>query len=277
MSAKTHRVDMVLFDLTPRILSVVKKQALGPRMLRVTVAGDDLAGFKSASPADHVKLCFPAPDAEQPIMPQIGERGLIPIPADQPQPTFRDYTVRAFRPESNELDIDFVIHGDGPAVRWSTEAEPGRLVGVLGPRGSRVVDSTFDWYLLGGDATALPAIGRWIEESRAGAYIQAFIAVTDRDDEQTFSSAADLDVTWIHHGAQDPAESDLLLRAVQQRTRLNGDGYAWFAGEAGMLKPIRKHLRTEFADHPEWFDVDGYWRRGVANLDHHATVDDDDE
>lgn len=43
-------------------------------------------------------------------------------------------------------------------------------------------------------------------------------------------------------------------------------GYA--AGDATALKSIRRYLRRELGLSKEQVDVDGYWKKGTANLDH---------
>jgi len=245
-------------------------------MARITLTGEDLAGFITKSPTDHIKLFFPEPDAEHPVMPTLGERGMVPPPPDGPQPTFRDYTVRAFRPEANALVVDFVLHGDGPAVVWATNAAPGRLVGVLGPRGSHVVPADFDWYLLAGDETALPAIGRWLEELPAGKRAMAIVEVADRSEEQQIESAGTVTITWLHRNGQPAGTTQLLEQAIRALDLPDGDGFIWAAGEADTLKPIRRYLRRELKLDPNAVDIDGYWRRGTVNLDHHAPLDDDE-
>ena len=123
------------------------------------------AGFVSAAPDDHVKLFF-LPDGEKkPTLPSMGSRGLE-FPDGLPRPAHRDYTPRRYEGAAGELDIDLVVHGDGPASTWASRAAPGAYIGVAGPRGSFVVPDTFDWYLLAGDETALPAIGRRLRELR---------------------------------------------------------------------------------------------------------------
>jgi len=52
------------------------------------------------------------------------------------------------------------------------------------------------------------------------------------------------------------------------------DTYAWFAGEAGALRAVRRHLRDEAGLGADRVEVDGYWRRGVADHDHHQPVED---
>lgn len=272
MASTDNRVQIVRHELRQRLLSVSNTEPVTPRMLRVTLTGDDLEGFRSLSPADHIKLCFPEPDAEQPIMPTRGLKT-----DDGPQPTIRDYSVRAFRPDALELDVDFVLHGSGPAVTWATQAKPGRLVGVLGPRGSRVVAHDFDWYLLAGDETALPAIGRWVSELPEGARVLAVIEVAAASEEQTFESAADLSVQWLHRNGRAAGTTTLLEDAIRGLTLPSGDGYVWLAGEAGTLKPIRRYLRNDLGLNPDRVAVDGYWKYGVVNFDHHQPIDDEEQ
>ena len=70
----------------------------------------------------------------------------------------RDYTPRRHDAEAGTLEIDFALHEAGPATQWAEQAKVGDLLGVGGPRGSFIVPTDFDWHLLIGDDTALPAI-----------------------------------------------------------------------------------------------------------------------
>ncbi|WP_250029469.1 siderophore-interacting protein [Paractinoplanes maris] len=258
-----REVELVWHDLTPRLLEVVRVNHLGPRMVRITLGGEQLDGFSYAAPDDHVKVFFPEPGAGLPVMPTLGEEGLEPPPPGSPLPTFRDYTIRFLRPEARELDIDFVLHGHGPGGSWAAAARPGDKVGILGPRGSTMVPFTFDWYLLGADETALPALAAWLEQLPAGARIQAYAEVADADDEQKLAG----EVRWLHR-----SRGESLEKAVTALELPPGDGYIWIAGEATGLKPIRRHVRA--LGHPrDRAEIDGYWKRGTVNLDHH----DDDE
>lgn len=268
-----HTVQTMLFPIQPRLLTVRRISTLTPRMCRVTLGGADLARFQTAAPTDHVKCFFPAPGAHMPVMPVLGERGIVPPAPDAPQPISRDYTVRAFRVEPMELDIDFVLHGQGPAVTWVQRARPGDVLGVLGPRGAHVVPDDFDWVLLAGDETAVPAIARWVAEAPATAHIIAVIEVADFAEEQALATWARLDLTWLHRDGAEAGTTTLLPDTIRALDLPSGDGYAWVAGEADTLRAIRRHLRQERGMPAEWVDVDGYWRRGVINLDHHAPLD----
>ena len=73
------------------------------------------------------------------------------------------------------------------------QAGPGKFLGVGGPRGSFIVPDDFDWYLLAGDETALPAIGRRLEELPAGTRALVVIEVADAGEEQRFETRTRLD------------------------------------------------------------------------------------
>ncbi|GAA2336109.1 siderophore-interacting protein [Dactylosporangium salmoneum] len=261
-------MTLVWHELTPRLLEVRRVRTLTPGMVRVTLGGEQLDGFCHAAPDDHVKVFFPEPGADLPVMPTLGEDGLEPPPPGAPLPIYRDYTVRYLRPERRELDIDFALHGHGPGATWAARATAGQRVGILGPRGSNVVPFTFDWYLLGADETALPALGAWLERLPERARVHAFVEVDGAKEEQPLTTRADAAVRWLHRD-----RGETLTEAVLAHPIPPGEGYVWIAGEATGLKPIRRHLRG-LGLNREWLEIDGYWRRGVVNLDHH---EDDDE
>ena len=57
-----------------------------------------------------------------------------------------------------ELEVDFVLHGDGPASSWAAQAQPGQALIMAGPGPNYLIDPGADWFLLAGDDAALPAI-----------------------------------------------------------------------------------------------------------------------
>ncbi|MDF2980112.1 MAG: Siderophore-interacting protein, partial [Actinomycetospora sp.] len=262
----------MLHGLRPRLAEVVRVQRLTPRMARVTLSGD-FGELPGAAATDHVKVFFPTGRDELPVMPQVGEHGLVPPPPGTPR-TYRDYTVRRLDREAGELDLDMVVHAGGLAGAWAATARPGLKVGVLGPRGSEVVDDTLDWYVLAGDETALPAIGRWLAELPAGARAEVFCEVADAAEEQELASAADVTVHWLHRDGVPAGEAALLHDALAAVTLPPGRGFVWVAGEAGALRPVRRMLRARPDVCSRHLDVDGYWRRGVVNHDHHAPAED---
>jgi NADPH-dependent ferric siderophore reductase len=161
-----------------RLLQVREVSRLTPKMVRIVVGGEALAGFVSAAHDDHVKLFFPQPGQDKPVLPTPTPNGPV-YPDGAARPAARDYTPRRYDAVANTLTIDFVLHGEGPATSWAAQARPGQFLGVGGPRGSFIVPDDFDWYLFVGDETAVPAIGRRLEELPAGTRVIAVVEVAD--------------------------------------------------------------------------------------------------
>ncbi len=233
-----------------RHLTVRRKSHLTPGMIRVVFEGEALADFTSLGADDHVKLFIPTPGGE---------------------PERRDYTPRRFDRDARTLLIDFAVHDAGPATRWALDVIPGDVLEVGGPRGSAVVAPVFDWWLLVGDETALPAIGRRVEELPAGVAVTTLAAVAGPEEEQRFETAARHRALWVHRPvarADDPAA---LLAALEGFVRPEGDGFVWIAAEAGVARTLRDHLSGVWGHPPRWTKAAGYWRHGVA--DAHEKLD----
>lgn len=247
-----HQISRHRHELKRRQLTLRHTVRVTPNMIRLVFAGDDLADFVSLGFDDHVKIFVPGPAGE---------------------PAMRDYTPRAFDRDARTLTLDFAVHEAGPATRWALEARPGDRLEVGGPRGSMVVSPTFDWWLVIGDETALPAIGRRLEELPAGAKALSVAAVTGADEEQVFASRADHQATWVHRPLDRADDPGALLAAVQRLRLPAGDGFIWIAAEASVARALRAHFLAGPGGHrKEWLKAAGYWRKGVA--DAHEKLED---
>lgn len=254
-----------------RLLQVHEVRRLTPRMARITLGSDELAGFVSSAHDDHVKLFFPQPGQDAPVLLPSGAGGRV-FPEGVPRPTARDYTPRRYDAAANTLTIDFVLHGDGPATSWAAQARPGQSLGVGGPRGSFIVPDGFDWYLLAGDEAALPAIGRRLEELPAAARAFVVVEVEDAAERQSFDSRARVEALWVHRDGGAPGTASRLMAAVADLTLPAGEGYAWVAAEAAVAKTIRRHLVDERGLRKEQVKAAAYWKRGASAV--HETYDD---
>jgi len=244
---------------------------LTPKMVRIIVGGDALAGFVSAAHDDHVKVFFPQPGQEKPVLPTPSPNGPV-YPEGALRPAARDYTPRRYDAAANTLTIDFVLHGDGPATAWAAQARPGDFLGVGGPRGSFIVPDDFDWYLLAGDETALPAIGRRLEELPARARAIIVVEVADAGEEQRFDTRARIETHWLHRDGAEPGDQSLLQRAIAELPLPPGDGYAWVAAEAATAKALRRLLIDERGLRKDRVKAAAYWKRGAVAV--HETYDD---
>jgi NADPH-dependent ferric siderophore reductase len=244
-----------------RLLTVTAVTDITPLMRRFRLAGD-MIGFASPGHADHIKAFF-FPVGVTPLLPPIGPNGAEFTPGTRPE--MRDYTPRYWNVEDGWIELDFVLHGDGPASSWAANATLGSTLVIGGPRGSVVVPMAYDWYLLVGDETALPAIGRRIEELPAGAKVVAVVEVDSPAEEQSFETAADLDLIYVHRNGAAAGTTSLLLDAVKALTLPQGDAYAYVAGESSMSKAVRTHLTEERGFNHEWVKAAGYWLLGTAD------------
>jgi NADPH-dependent ferric siderophore reductase len=271
MSNKPNlEIKRVRHPLKFRLLQVKRVHALTPYLVRITLTGEDLRDFASDSFDDHVKVFFPEPGEQRPIMPMAGPQGPV-FPDDQPRPVARDYTPRRYDRDSGELDIEFALHGVGPAATWAAQAQIGQYLGVGGPRGSMVIPQGYDWHLLIGDEAALPAIGRRLEELPAGTRVAAVLEVASPEARIDFDTVADLFVVWRYRSESDD-NSRTLLDAVRGTYLPDGEGYVWAAGEAASIRAVRHHLCTERGVDKARIRAASYWKQGAQAV--HESLDD---
>jgi len=239
-----------------RELTVERVDKVTPHLTRVTFGGD-LEGFNSLGFDDHVKMFFPD--------------GAAPAGGEQ-QLAGRDYTPRRFDAAANALEVDFVIHDAGPATRWAIQAAPGQKLAIGGPRGSFIIPTTFDWHLLAGDDTALPAISRRLAELPAGSRAVVLAEVDNKADEIEFKSAAEVSVAYAHRNGAEAGSTDLLPRTLRGLKLPKGDYYAWVACDTPTAKLMRAQLIAEHGGNPKYMRCAGYWRRGTAAI--HENIND---
>lgn len=253
----TQAIHRVTHEIKRRRLQVLRVVDITPRMRRITLGGPELAGFISLGSDDHIKLLFPQSAAEQAAL----ESPMFSIKGDGPQPAMRDYTPRRYNLDIGELDIDFVLHGDGPASTWAEQAQVGQPLYVAGPRGSMIVPDIFDSYLLIGDETALPAIGRRLEELPAGRRVLAVVEIADAAEQQTLESAADVEIIWVLRGEDD------LLEVVRHLTLPGGTLYSFVATETRLSRQVRRVLLDTHKVDEEYLKAVGYWRAESSDDD----------
>ncbi|WP_323160772.1 siderophore-interacting protein [Pseudomonas fluorescens] len=250
---QTQGIHRVMHEIKRRRLEVLRVVDLTPRMRRITLGGPELAGFISLGTDDHVKLLFPQ-NAEQAAALETLVLGAGK--SDEPMPPMRDYTPRRYDLDKLELDIDFVLHGDGPASTWAEQAKPGQFLHIGGPRGSMIVPDIFDSYLLIGDETALPAIARRLEGLAANRKALVVVEVENGKEQQILESAAQVNVIWVlREGGKDN-----LLATVKQLQVPKGNLYAWVATETKVSRQIRRVLLDEHGLDEQFVKAVGYWR-----------------
>ncbi|GAA3818162.1 siderophore-interacting protein [Streptomyces phyllanthi] len=263
-------------------LQVVRTRRLGPSLVRVTFAGDDLRAFHSDGRDQSLSLFLPHPGRPEPVVPvELGDgwwQGWRELP-DDVRAVMRSYTLRALRRDADgdtvEVDIDFVLHGvepgaavpAGPASRWADGATTGDRVLVLGPAVAdnrairfRPPEDT-DLVLVWADETALPAASAILETLSAGTRARVWLEVHHAGDIQDLATEADAEITWLVRGEGAP----LALDAIRDARLPSAERpYAWIAGESGRVKELRRHLVRERGIDKRRVTFVGYWREGLT-------------
>ncbi|MCG5435179.1 siderophore-interacting protein [Micromonospora foliorum] len=219
----------------------------------------------------------------------------------------RTYTVRAVRPELAEVDVDLVLHGDsGPATRWARRASVGDEIALVGPDagfdgnhgGVEFRQPTGGTLLLAGDETAVPAISSICERLPRDARGTVVLEVPDAADVLPLVAPPGVEVRWLSRGADGygshlvpavvAAAGELLTPGASAAVRPVPDVdvdvdteilwevpeevasvplYAWLAGEAGVIRNLRRHLVAERGLDRRAVAFMGYWRLGRADAD----------
>jgi len=244
----------------PRILTVKKAWRLTPNMIRVTFAGPELSGFPHGREGSNCKLMLPEPDESRARF----ETRLL----DGPRPVRRTYTVRHYRPTTQELDIDFVAHGDtGPASRWAIRARPGDFLGFAGPSAPKVRNFDADWYLFAADPSAIPMAASVLESLPADAQGVALFEVTSAEDQQDIAAPEGMEMHWIVQPDPHVAShaQDAFIRGLDWP---EGRVQVCIAGETGVVRALRTFVLGEKNVPRGDTYVSGYWKIGLIEDDH---------
>ncbi|KJY85280.1 siderophore-interacting protein [Pseudoalteromonas piscicida] len=252
----------------PRRVFCVAKRYITPHLLRITVSGEALHGFPSGYDGAHIKLFFANRTTGTLSLPTRDDSGKIVWPTDRP--VTRAYTVRAYRPDSNELDIDFVVHGShSPASGWAVNADVGAELGVAGPGGPDPLLADADWHVLAGDLTAVPAISALLEGFEAERRAEVFIEIDSLDDKHTITAPSGVNIHWL---LRQSGDCEQLARAIANVAIPSGvtSISAFIAGENGAVLACRKQLIQDFGLSKKQLYAIPYWRRGQDEETYHG-------
>jgi NADPH-dependent ferric siderophore reductase len=182
----------------------------------------------------------------------------------------RRYTIRSFDPAAPSVDIDVVLHGDGPAATWAASVQPGGRIEAIGPRGKVTVDPAADWHLFAGDDSAVPASLAMAESLPDPDRALVVLEVDGPDDQQQVQAIGgrEIPVRWLHRAGADPASAEHLVGALDLIDLPSGGyGHAYLAGELGVVAAMRTALLGRGLT-PEQISAKPYWRTGRANAAH---------
>jgi len=245
---------------TFRHVAVRRVERVSPRLVRVTLAGSDLAGLTVEQPAASVRVLLPSPGAAELVVPKWnGNEFRLP---DGRRPTIRTFTPWRVDPSALELDVGIVVHGGGVASDWAVSAEPGAAAAVSGPGRGYTVDRDAPAYLVAGDETAIPAITQILEALPDETPVQVRVEIAGADARLALPARPGATVEW-HDLPPGATPGDALAAAVRD-TDLAPATRVWAAGEAAAVQRIRRHLFEDRGVPRAQTSVRGYWKHGRA-------------
>lgn len=268
-----HGRPTTVYPIGLRQLEVLRIVDLTPGLRRVTLTGDQLgafttedgietAEFASTGFDDDIRLFFPYPGATTTILPRPKDGGLI-FPRD-PRPLSKNYTVRNYRADVAEVDVDFIKHGVGIATTWAYRTAPGEQIHIAGPSASLGLPEDVDWLLVAGDDTALPAIARLLEELPGDARAQVFIEIAEDSLRIDLRELPGVELTWLPRNGALAGTTTLLADAVAAAPWWPGRVFGWVAGEQSTVRDLRRHLVDERGLDKTALTATGYWKRQLV-------------
>jgi NADPH-dependent ferric siderophore reductase len=248
-------------------VTVTAVSKIAPRLVSVWVTGEELDGFAAAAPTSHLKVMLPPPGALQLLLPEQGPDGPVWTHDESLRPVMRTYTPRRYDPATRTLEIQFVLHGTGPASEWAERAAVGDEIAVAGPGGRFTLDPEAERWWMAADESALPAVGTLLDALPETASAEVHVEVEGPDDEIELPSAAKTTVTWHYRGPETAfgAELDAAARVadIADGTRI------WVACEAAAMRGIRRYFTRERGLPASSLVTRGYWRIGEVNHPDH--------
>lgn len=223
---------------------VARNRVLSPALRRITLAGATPTGFLPGRPAQWLKLYAPM------CLGDLGDIG-------------RAYTIRAYRPDEQEVDIDIALHGRGPLTTWAADAWEGQSLAISGARGGYTIAPGTQWLLLAGDVTALPALSTILESLPQGFPVRVCVNLSDASELELLPVSRCAALYWMVQERGTRAPRANLQAMVASAGIFDGVGQAWIAGEASVTTAVGKYLMREVGMDAASVHTFGFWKRGV--------------
>ncbi|HBP1883675.1 MULTISPECIES: siderophore-interacting protein [Pseudomonas] len=209
-----------------------RREQLSPALTRFVFGGPEVAEMKTLAADQRIKIFFPDASGQPPSLPGGSEwyqayRSVEPAR----RPPMRTYTIRALRAEQEEVDVEFVLHGEnGPASAWATHARIGDRLQLAAPNRQYGDDpGGYEWkppagvrhILLIADETALPAVAGILEELAGEAeppVVEAFLEVPGEADILDLPAIPGARLHWLprHQAGIHSRNGERMVEAARQ-------------------------------------------------------------
>jgi NADPH-dependent ferric siderophore reductase len=260
MASANYRDDWEQFPMT-----VTAVRTLTEPVRRITFHAPEFGRFTPSGPDEYFALIFPARPGQDLVMPNADKVNVRTAVAQIPEPQrpeMRWYTVRARRPETAEIDVDIVVHGDsGPGSAWALRAAPGDRVGFRASGSCYRAPGGSGPQLFVADETAMPALYAVLESLESTAGVTALLELPDSSYDTPLATGFEPEI--VLRGSDAPGSAALARLA---ELNLGKVGYAWACGESSLATGVRRHLvKNNLADRRSIM-FSGYWKLGQVRV-----------
>jgi NADPH-dependent ferric siderophore reductase len=236
--AVAERLGAAVYDLT-----VVDARMLTSSIRQIRLTAPGLAGLGSL-PGQDLMLSVPTEPS-----------------GTDPRRIRRRYSIRRVHVTDESVDLNVVLHGDGPGARWAATVEPGHVIEGIGPRGKVFVNPDAAWHLFVGDEAFLPAAFAMAESLRAATPALVVVEVDSAAEHLPLAAAACPEgPTWVHRSTGNTLSGALAELGLPSA----GAGHAYLGGEFHAVAALRDQL-AERGLAPEQISPKAYWRSDSAN------------
>lgn len=237
-----------------------------PELRQVTLAGEDLVRFEPLGPDSFVYVLLPPPGRDQLTVDGGFTWQQYQQMPEPERPVGAYYTVRAWRPDVAELDLQFALHDPaGPATAWVHDVRPGMPVAVWGPRDGFAPPPDTDWYLLVADDTGLPAVAAILDHLDDDVPVTVVAEVDRATTRPPLPVRENLEVVWVHRdGAPPGTVASQVAEALEALPIPDGGGYVWCGAETATVRAVRRHARSSLALRGDRIGLTPYWRRAAS-------------
>ncbi|MBD1557551.1 siderophore-interacting protein [Vibrio sp. S9_S30] len=238
-----------------QVLSVKSKSFVTPSMLRITFSGECVQAFSDDFAGAYIKL-------------ELTEQGQSHIEKGAlGNPILRTYSIRRLDKENNEIDVDFVTHGNcvesGLASYWAQQSEVGERLSVRGPGSVKTIESNADWCFIVADMTGLPAASTILESLDRSMKGYAVFEANTPEDIQKIEAPESVKIQWVIKSGDES-----LVSVVEKQEWLEGKPGVWCASEFTIMRQLRQYFRNDREVEREAIYISSYWKHGRTEDQH---------
>ncbi|MDQ7904946.1 siderophore-interacting protein [Phytohabitans sp. ZYX-F-186] len=249
-------------------LRVLRSERISPHFQRVTLGEGDLERFRPMGYDQWFRLFIPVSGDSLTRLPAklntLSYLRFLTI-SKSSRPVLRNYSVRAYRPEPAEMDVDFVIHGSpgdgtsGPAATWAQDCGPGDPVAILDEGIGFHPAAAPERVRLVADESALPAAAAVLGSLPRHITGHAVIEVPHADDAQPLAAPDGVEVSWVSRDGSHATPGVAALATARALPAPAEPFYGWVAGEQALASGMRRTW-VEAGVPKDDIMFCGYWR-----------------